>query len=82
MPGVTGKPKKAGLAALQKKFEAWFKKHTSLLEPLETPAAEVLRKRVYNIGRQMIRDGRSKVYTSHCRRGGQWISRSNETAKT
>jgi hypothetical protein len=63
VPGVKGKPNKKGLPALQQKFEQWFKKHTSLLEPLETPDTEALRLRVHQISEQMLRDGCSKVYT-------------------
>lgn len=63
VPGVKGKPTREGLPALQERFEAWFKKHTSLQEPLATPEAEALRQRVHRIAEEMIRDGRSKVYT-------------------
>lgn len=63
VPGVYGKPKGAELPALQKKFDKWFKQHTSLLEPLRSSEAESLRQRVYRIAEDMIRDGRSKVYT-------------------
>jgi hypothetical protein len=48
---------------LQEKFDKWFKQHTSLLEPLSTPGTESLRQRVHKIAEDMIRDGRSKVYT-------------------
>jgi hypothetical protein len=61
--GVGGKPNAAGLPALQEKFNKWFKQHTSLLEPLAAPAAEALRQRVHRIAEDMIREGRSKVYT-------------------
>lgn len=63
VPGVRGKPNPARLPALQKKFDAWFKQHTSLLEPLVVPIAEALRRRVHKIAEGMIRDGHSKVYT-------------------
>jgi hypothetical protein len=63
LPGVEGKPTREGLPALQEKFEAWFKKHTSLQEPLAGPAVEALRQRVHRIAEEMIGDGRSKVYT-------------------
>ncbi len=62
VPGVTGKPKKTGLSALQKRFKQWFKTHTSLVEPLEGPDAESLRRRVFRIAKQMIGDGHSKVH--------------------
>jgi hypothetical protein len=60
--GITGKARKPP-AALQKKFEAWFKKHSALLEPLNTQETESLRQRVHEIAKSMIRDGLSKVYT-------------------
>jgi hypothetical protein len=61
--GIAGEPNSDGLPELQKRFEEWFKKHTSLLEPLRTPESEVLRQRVFGIAEQMLRDGLSKVYT-------------------
>lgn len=61
--GVTGKPNREGLEALQSQFKDWFRRHTSLREPLESPAAEALRGRVHLIAEEMIRDGRSRVYT-------------------
>lgn len=63
LSGVRGKPNGAQLPALQKKFDKWFKQHTSLLEPLVSSEAESLRRRVRKIAEDMIRDGRSKVYT-------------------
>jgi hypothetical protein len=61
--GVRGRPNEAGLAELQEKFDQWFKQHTSLQEPLGSPEAEALRQRVHSMAENMIRDGRSKVYT-------------------
>lgn len=63
VPKVNGRPAGEGLPALQKKFEAWCRKHTALQAPLAKPAAEALRQRVQRIVEAMIRDGRSKVYT-------------------
>ena len=60
---IHGKPSRAGLSTLQKKFDHWFKQHTSLLEPLQTSEAELLRQRLVNIAEEMIGDGRSRVYT-------------------
>src|SRR5262249_14781253 len=45
VPEVRGRPNRAGLPALQEKFEKWFKQHTSLLDPLSSPKAESLRQR-------------------------------------
>jgi hypothetical protein len=59
--GVTGKPSKKGLAALQKKFDAWWKQNKGLLDGQSD--LEGLRKRVVALGKQMILDGKSKVYT-------------------
>jgi hypothetical protein len=61
--GVGGSPNRKALPVLQKKFDEWFKQHTSMLEPSKSPEAEALRKRVYKIAQDMIRDGRSKVYS-------------------
>ena len=63
VPGVTGIPKTEGLPALQARFEAWFKEHTLLLEPLDTPESEALRQRAHGIAEDMIRDGLSTVHT-------------------
>jgi hypothetical protein len=63
VPGVSGKPHRRGLSGLQKEFDDWFKKHTSLQQPIETPEAEALRQRVHRITEDMIREGRSKVYS-------------------
>jgi hypothetical protein len=63
VPGVKGKPKGKGLPALQEQFNNWFKENTSLQEPVKTSDAETLRQRVHRIAEEMIRDGRSKVYT-------------------
>ena len=63
VPRVRGSPDGAELPALQKKFDKWFKQHTSLLDPLSSTEAERLRQRVHKIAETMIRDGRSKVYT-------------------
>ena len=62
-PGVRGRPDGATLPALQGKFDKWFKRHTSLLEPTHSPDTEPLRKRVHEVAEAMIRDGRSRVYT-------------------
>jgi hypothetical protein len=51
VPGVEGEPKREGLGALQQEFEEWFKKHTSLLEPYQSPETEALRQRVYQRAR-------------------------------
>jgi hypothetical protein len=67
MPGVKGRPKRAGLVALQKKFDAWWKENTALLEG--DTSLENLRESVVALARQMIADGRSKVYTL---RTGYW----------
>jgi hypothetical protein len=63
VPGVNGEPSVDTLPALQKRFDEWFKIHTSLLVPLTTPEAEAFRQRVYRIAEEMVRDGMSKVYT-------------------
>jgi hypothetical protein len=64
VPGVRGRrPNGPELPALQAKFDKWFKQRTSLLEPLSSPGAESLRQHVHKIAKDMIRDGRSKVYT-------------------
>jgi hypothetical protein len=63
VPGVRGKPNGARVASLQEKFDKWFKQHTSLLEPHRSPETEALRQRVHKIAENMIRDGRSSVYT-------------------
>jgi hypothetical protein len=70
VPGIDGGPDAAELPALQDRFDKWFKQHTSLLEPLATPAAEALRQRVHNIAEDMLEDGCSKVYT----RSSSWWS--------
>lgn len=61
--GVSGPPNRDGLDALQAQFDEWFQAHTSLLEPLVSPETEALRLRVFRIAQDMIRGGRSKVYT-------------------
>lgn len=63
IPDITGRPRTEGLEALQDKFNRWFDEHTSLLKPLRTSEAELLRQRVHGLAREMIGDGLSKVYT-------------------
>lgn len=62
VPGVCGRPNLAGLTALQEKLDKWFRQQTSLLEPFVSREAESLRKRLFKIAEDMIRDGCSKVY--------------------
>ena len=64
VPGVGGEPNREGLHGLQKRFEEWFKRHTSLLPPHRTPEAEELRQRVYGIAEAMIRDGLVRVFAA------------------
>jgi hypothetical protein len=61
--GVEGIPQTAGLAELQGNLQAWFNEHTALQAPLETPAAELLRQRVFNKVQAMIAQGLSTVYS-------------------
>lgn len=63
VPGTTGKPGTDDLPALQERFELWVAVHTALLPPLQSPATEALRERVYRIAEAMIHGGLSKVYT-------------------
>ena len=63
VPGTEGEPNTDGLAELQEPFRQWFQKHTSLLPPLRTPEAELLRQRIYAIADTMSRDGRPKAFT-------------------
>ena len=53
--GVTGKPSKAGLAALQKKFDAWWKANKSR-QDAQTDL-EGLRGRVMAVAEKMLADG-------------------------
>lgn len=53
--GVTGKPSKAGLAALQKKFNAWWKANKSR-QDAQTDL-EGLRGRVMAVAEKMLADG-------------------------
>lgn len=57
-----GKPVRAGVAALQRSLAKWVSEHTSIVEPNDSPDAEVLRKRLHSVARHMIRDGLSAVY--------------------
>lgn len=61
VPGMEsdGVPNRESLAALQASLDAWRKKHTVLQEPLRTPDAEELRRRVHRIAETMIADGYS-----------------------
>ena len=63
VPGVLGDPGSEGLPALQEKFDNWCKKLSALQEPLRSPGTEALRQRLHRIAIEMIRDGRSKVYS-------------------
>jgi len=63
VPGVSGEPNREGLPGLRKRFEEWFKRHTSLLPPHRTPEAEELRRRVCDIAVAMTRDGKPKPFT-------------------
>lgn len=67
VPGTEGEPNTDGLEALQERFRQWFKDHTSLLPPLETPEAEALRRRVHAIAAAMTNDDRPKAFSA----GGQ-----------
>lgn len=63
-PGVSGRPNTKELPVLQARFQDWFKRHTSLREPLTSPEAEALRQRVFQVAERMVHDGLSKVYTA------------------
>jgi len=63
IPGYCGRPLRSGIAALQKKLDAWAKKSSSLEQPTNGHGVEVLRKRTHTAVKQMIRDGLSQVYT-------------------
>lgn len=63
VPSVKGEPSTGDETALREEFAAALGKHSALLPPKKSPETEPLRERVFEIAAEMIRDGRSKVYT-------------------
>jgi hypothetical protein len=65
LSSFTGRVRKAGLASLQKQFDAYCQQHSTLVTADEsTPGREDLRRRVYATAQQMIKDGRHWVFDS------------------
>lgn len=53
----------AKLNSLNTKFKRWYKKHSALQQPIQSGQTEAIRKNLYAIAYDMIKDGLSKVHT-------------------
>lgn len=63
IPRYATKASKSGVAALQRKLDAWSDSKSSLRPPTKSPDGEFLRVQAFQIAEKMILDGRCKVYS-------------------